>query len=346
MLRYFPISQPLYTISMDALAYDGPALELLTGTSPSRYTCCSSAQTVRLAGGSFGRPRTDEEAMMFGAASMRIHPTFTRLKDWTGDGKADGIEAVVELQDAFGETRRRVEEVLAVVQEEHCPFRAAEVEDAAFQRRSGAWLHGSGSGDDLHGRPVVGRRRPHARPGGAGRAAKGRAPRVAAYSGHGAESISPEVLKRYAPPPVLSELSRRVQALLDVRAPGNGFVSSDGKAMFFTWAVTGTPHVWRLDGPQRFPVQMTGGEDATQACESWIEDGERELLRLAPVDPSVLQGDPSALELASELRVNREVVADREQLVVQRANTRGFAVHGWLPEGQAQHWAERQGDRG
>jgi hypothetical protein len=32
---------------------------------------------------------------------MRIHPIFTQVKDWTGDGKPDGIEALVEFQDRF-----------------------------------------------------------------------------------------------------------------------------------------------------------------------------------------------------------------------------------------------------
>lgn len=40
---------------------------------------------------------------MFSAASMRIHPIFTRMKDWTGDGNIDGIEALLEFQDAFGD---------------------------------------------------------------------------------------------------------------------------------------------------------------------------------------------------------------------------------------------------
>jgi hypothetical protein len=50
--------------------------------------------------------RTPADAEMFGPQSMRIHPTFTRPKDWTGDGRSDGIEAVVELQDEFGEPTR------------------------------------------------------------------------------------------------------------------------------------------------------------------------------------------------------------------------------------------------
>ncbi len=37
---------------------------------------------------------------------VRLHPTFTQIKDWTGDGKADGIEAVVEILDEFDEPIR------------------------------------------------------------------------------------------------------------------------------------------------------------------------------------------------------------------------------------------------
>ena len=40
--------------------------------------------------------------------------------------------------------------------------------------------------------------------------------------------------------------------------------SPDGKRLFFTWSITGTPNVWRLDGPKSFPVQLTGGEDPTR----------------------------------------------------------------------------------
>jgi len=50
--------------------------------------------------------RTAADAEMFGAQAVRIHPTFTRAKDWNGDGKPDGIEAVLELQDEFGEPTR------------------------------------------------------------------------------------------------------------------------------------------------------------------------------------------------------------------------------------------------
>lgn len=83
------------------------------------------------------------------------------------------------------------------------------------------------------------------------------------YTGHGAESVPPEILAKYAPPRLDPAVSRRVQAMLDVRAPSPGVVSNDGKQLYFSWTITGFRQVWRLDGPQRFPVQLTGGEDAT-----------------------------------------------------------------------------------
>jgi hypothetical protein len=47
--------------------------------------------------------RSETDALMFGPAGMRVHPIFTRVRDWSGDGRADGIEALVELQDQFGD---------------------------------------------------------------------------------------------------------------------------------------------------------------------------------------------------------------------------------------------------
>jgi len=85
------------------------------------------------------------------------------------------------------------------------------------------------------------------------------------YSGHGAGSVSAEVLAKFAPPALPPALSARIQAMLDVRSPGAGFPSPDGKRLFFSWTITGIQQVWRLDGPQRFPVQLTGGEDRTEA---------------------------------------------------------------------------------
>jgi hypothetical protein len=50
--------------------------------------------------------RSTSDQQMFGPASIRIHPTFTQVRDWTGDGKPDGIEATLEMLDQFGEPTR------------------------------------------------------------------------------------------------------------------------------------------------------------------------------------------------------------------------------------------------
>ena len=47
-------------------------------------------------------PRGDRPAM-FGPAQMRINPTFTRFRNFDRDPAADGIEADVELRDAFND---------------------------------------------------------------------------------------------------------------------------------------------------------------------------------------------------------------------------------------------------
>lgn len=83
------------------------------------------------------------------------------------------------------------------------------------------------------------------------------------YVGHGADSVPVEVLERYRAPALPPAVTQRVQAMLDVRAPSGGLLSPDGKSMFVTWGVTGVRQVWRIDGPMRFPVQLTGGEDPT-----------------------------------------------------------------------------------
>lgn len=100
-----------------------------------------------------------------------------------------------------------------------------------------------------------------------GEAASAQAPAASpapgAYTGHGLASVDPAALAKYAPPPLPPEVSGRIQGMLDIRAPGLGTLSADGRRLYFGWTVTGVPQVWRLDGPDRFPVQMTGGEDRT-----------------------------------------------------------------------------------
>lgn len=83
------------------------------------------------------------------------------------------------------------------------------------------------------------------------------------YAGHGQDSVTAETIKKYAPAALPADISSRVQSLLDVRAPSTGMLTPDRKRMFFNWNVTGVNQVWRLDGPQAFPVQMTGGRDRT-----------------------------------------------------------------------------------
>jgi dipeptidyl aminopeptidase/acylaminoacyl peptidase len=86
------------------------------------------------------------------------------------------------------------------------------------------------------------------------------------YSGLGVDSVPKEVLAKFAAPALAPEESRSISAMLDVRAPGAGLPSPDGKRLFFTWTVTGTQQIFRLDAPLGFPVQLTGGEDTTSVA--------------------------------------------------------------------------------
>jgi dipeptidyl aminopeptidase/acylaminoacyl peptidase len=83
------------------------------------------------------------------------------------------------------------------------------------------------------------------------------------YTGLGAESVSAADVARFAAGPLDPSVSRRIQAMLDVRGAGSGFVTSKGDRMLFTSRITGNAQVWMQDGPMRFPVQLTGGEDRT-----------------------------------------------------------------------------------
>ena len=83
------------------------------------------------------------------------------------------------------------------------------------------------------------------------------------YKGLGAESVPPELVAKYVAPPLDPAVSRRIQTMLDVRAPSLGVIAPDGSRLYFGWRITGTPQVFRLSEPKGFPVQMTGGEDRT-----------------------------------------------------------------------------------
>src|SRR2546421_6710450 len=48
-------------------------------------------------------PMSPDACAMFAPVSMRIHPIFSGIKDWNGDNKPDGIEALLEFEDQFGD---------------------------------------------------------------------------------------------------------------------------------------------------------------------------------------------------------------------------------------------------
>lgn len=87
------------------------------------------------------------------------------------------------------------------------------------------------------------------------------------YKGLGIDSLDASDLQRFAPPALAPEVSRRVQAMQDIKTTGMGAIAPDGKSLHFSWSVTGVTQVWKLDGPMRFPRQMTGGEDPTALLE-------------------------------------------------------------------------------
>lgn len=56
--------------------------------------------------------RTPVDQTLFGPSAMRLHPVFTQVADWTGDGQLDGIEAVLEMQDQFGDPTKAAGRVI------------------------------------------------------------------------------------------------------------------------------------------------------------------------------------------------------------------------------------------
>jgi hypothetical protein len=47
--------------------------------------------------------RDAPEATLFAPDAMRIHPIFTQYKDFNADGQSDGLEALLEFTDRFGD---------------------------------------------------------------------------------------------------------------------------------------------------------------------------------------------------------------------------------------------------
>jgi hypothetical protein len=51
-------------------------------------------------------------ASIIGPVSIRIHPTFTQVKNWEGDAHPDGIEALLEVRDQWEEPIRATGKVI------------------------------------------------------------------------------------------------------------------------------------------------------------------------------------------------------------------------------------------
>jgi protease II len=175
----------------------------------------------------------------------------------------------------------------------------------------------------------------------AGDAAMPRAtkPGGSAYAGHGADSLPPEVLARYAPTPLAGDTSRRIQAMLDVRAPVGARISPDGSSLYFAWTVTGTAQVWKADGPRRFPLQVTGGEDVTRVV-GILPDGKSLVVsrdRKGEENPGlyVLAAEGGALrevQHKSKVQTQLQFVSDDGKHLYFRANDvkpDSYAIYKW-----------------
>jgi protease II len=170
-------------------------------------------------------------------------------------------------------------------------------------------------------------------------AASSAAPATSGYSGHGADSVSQEVIAKFAAPPLPSDLTRKIQSMLDIRAPGGGMVSPDGKHLFFSWSVTGIAQVWRIDGPQHFPVQMTGGEDPTTLA-GVSPDGKFLVVsrdRKGEENPGLylqpaLGGPLVLIQHAPKVQTSLQFVSDDSKSIFYRANDRkpdSYALYRW-----------------
>ena len=57
-------------------------------------------------------PVSANSQSIIGPVSIRIHPTFTQVKNWGGDDKPDGIEALLEVRDRWDEPIRATGKVI------------------------------------------------------------------------------------------------------------------------------------------------------------------------------------------------------------------------------------------
>lgn len=84
-----------------------------------------------------------------------------------------------------------------------------------------------------------------------------------AYSQFGIESVSKDDLKKYAPRDINSALKNKLSLYMDIQSPLGALLHPNGKDLFFNWRISGYQQVWKMNGPQGYPVQMTGGKDFT-----------------------------------------------------------------------------------
>ena len=147
------------------------------------------------------------------------------------------------------------------------------------------------------------------------------------YSGHGAESVDPAVIAKFAPPPLPHGTTVLVQNILEVKSPGMGVLKPDGSTMYFGWSVTGTPQVWKLDGPLKFPTQMTSGPDPTSVVDI-TPDGEWLILsrdRAGEENPglylqSTKGGPVIEIQHKKDVRTSLVWVTNDSQTIYYRAN--------------------------
>ena len=64
-------------------------------------------------------PRSGVDQQFFGPATMKLNPVFSKVADFDGDNLPDGIEAVVELQDTFGDPTKAAGRVVFTIYQFH-----------------------------------------------------------------------------------------------------------------------------------------------------------------------------------------------------------------------------------
>ena len=154
------------------------------------------------------------------------------------------------------------------------------------------------------------------------------------YARHGADTVSPESLAAYAPTALDPSVSRHLQALLDVQGAEAGLITARGDRMFFSWSVTGASQVWRQDGPMKYPVQLTAGEDSTTVVglapdDSFVvvsrESGGADAPGLYLLSPQ--GGQLRLIQHAAKVHTSLAFISDDSQSIYYRANDRDPASY-------------------